>query len=345
MRHFVNIHFLLDIPAGALNMGETDPARNNLVLVKKLRTVNGIVPYISAQAFRYWLRETLRDKYSWHLSPTTAVSSRQAYTEADPVKYPDDDVFGYMRATKEDVPDKKGKTKKVDVTRTRVSPLKVSTLVGVGKAFITEDFGVMSRQTDGTPILHSHEFFTGLLQGHVSISTSDVGKFIITQKSGFQNLREEEAKANDKLAEKNGYYILKDKAERVKRVLDPVRALNYLAGGANLTLHLSDVTPKFIILCLHQGGNYLFGNIIDKDKKGVAFPSASYITEILEDYANNLTSNVYIGLRSGFLDDFRQDLEALDGKTIGNRKIIFNTPAETVTKFVEELEADTSWID
>lgn len=340
MRKFVDIYFLLDVPAGALNMGTADPNRDNVILVKKMKTPKGVVPYVSAQAFRYWLRETLQSEYGWIMSPTSAVSTKQAYTEANPIKYPDDDVFGYMRATKEEIEGKDGKIKKIDVTRTRASPLKVGTLISLGKSYITEDFGVMSRHTDGSPILHSHEFFSGILEGRMSLSVNDVGRFIVTKKSGYQNLIESEAEGNEQLQKlDDDIYILKDEQEIKRRISDPILALRSVSGGANRTLHLSDVTPKFVVLCLHEGGNYFFGNLAAEYDKTLVFPRSKNLEEVLADYSSKILSNVYIGMREGFLDEMREEFKGLHGKKIDASEfsIKFGTPIEMIVQFVDEI--------
>ena len=60
---FVTGLLLIEAPASALNnLGNIPGARtDNTVGVKMIRTPQGAYPYVSAQAFRYWLRATLGD--------------------------------------------------------------------------------------------------------------------------------------------------------------------------------------------------------------------------------------------------------------------------------------------
>ena len=60
---FVTGLLLIDAPASALNnLGSIPGARtDNTVGVKMIKTRDGAYPYVSAQAFRYWLRATLED--------------------------------------------------------------------------------------------------------------------------------------------------------------------------------------------------------------------------------------------------------------------------------------------
>lgn len=76
------------------------------------------------------------------------MKKRLQFTSANPIEYPDDDVFGYMRAM----------SKKEGGTVTRISPLKNSPLIAVIGQNPTEDFGVMSRH-EGDPVPYEHEFY------------------------------------------------------------------------------------------------------------------------------------------------------------------------------------------
>src|SRR2546425_11207195 len=96
----VNGVWLIDAPASALNnQGAIEGGRtDNVVGVKFVRSRNGAYPYVSAQAFRYWLRETVRGSApGWQAAPIFR-EQKIAYTDGNPIEYWDDDLFGYMRA-------------------------------------------------------------------------------------------------------------------------------------------------------------------------------------------------------------------------------------------------------
>jgi len=95
---------LVDAPHSALNMlgiDESLPERT-VTRVKKLRKGGISYPYVSSQAWRYWWRRTLSEHFNWNLSPMFR-EEKQVFTAANPVEYPDDDVFGYMRAFKKEM--------------------------------------------------------------------------------------------------------------------------------------------------------------------------------------------------------------------------------------------------
>ena len=103
---------LIDVDVAALNNAgnDTSTTLDNAVMTKKIRKGGKEYPYVSGQAWRFWWRETLVHNFAWEMSPIIR-EKKIAYTSADPVKYPDDDLFGYMRAKKIEVIDEKtGKT-------------------------------------------------------------------------------------------------------------------------------------------------------------------------------------------------------------------------------------------
>src|SRR5919108_2714457 len=97
---FVTGLLLIDAPASALNnLGNIPGERtDNKTGVKVIRAKDGAYPYVSAQAFRYWLRITLENAgIGWKSAPIYR-EEKIAYTDANPIEYWDDDLFGYMRA-------------------------------------------------------------------------------------------------------------------------------------------------------------------------------------------------------------------------------------------------------
>ena len=169
---------LIDAPHSALNNAGSDAGdrTDNIVRVKTIRKGMTRYPYVSGQAFRYWLRETLEEKFDWIMSPINR-EKKIAFTEANPIEYPDDDAFGYMRALK----------KKDGGTVTRISPLKNSPLVSVVGQNPTNDFGVMARH-DGDPVPYEHEFYSTILKGIFSIDLDSLGVFCESEKTGYRNM-------------------------------------------------------------------------------------------------------------------------------------------------------------
>lgn len=169
---------LIDAPHSALNNAGSDAGdrTDNIVRVKTIRKGMVRYPYVSGQALRYWWRDTLENKFDWEMSPISR-EKKIAFTEANPIDYPDDDVFGYMRALK----------KNDGGTVTRIAPLKNSPLVSVIGQNPTNDFGVMARQ-EGDPVPFEHEFYSTVLKGIFSLDLGCLGVFNETEKTGYRNM-------------------------------------------------------------------------------------------------------------------------------------------------------------
>src|SRR5690606_36394039 len=63
------------------------------------------VPYVSAQSWRRWLRDTDNEEDNWNPSELKAIgegsdkgTTNKIATELNPIEFPEDDLFGYMKA-------------------------------------------------------------------------------------------------------------------------------------------------------------------------------------------------------------------------------------------------------
>jgi len=315
---------LVDTPHSALNnAGEDAGSRTeNAVAVKTIRRGRDIFPYISGQALRYWWRDTLGKNFDWNLSPITR-ETKVAFTEANPLKYDDDDIFGYMRAIKKE-------------TLTRASPLKCSPLISVISHRPTTDFGVMARH-EGDPVPYEHQFYSTVMKGIFSIDLSQVGAFSDMNRTGFKNinneLKEELEKAN--AFEINDMWVLPQET-RVKRVQTTLKALAYMFGGAKQTTHLTDVTPKLVILAVLDCGNHIFMNVVH-EKNGKVHVNIEALEEVLTDYKDNIISDLYIGKSKGFLPELDAQLNDFKER-YEKRTIHIGSPKEMIFEFAETVK-------
>lgn len=346
----VNGLMLIDAPHSALNMLGTQEGQNadNVVVVKNIQRAGQLYPYVSAQALRYWWRLSLEREKGWTLSPITVLEGKnQAFTDVQPWKYEDDDVFGYMRAQKIEVADIDNKTGKQNLTKagepktksqnatlTRVSPLKCSPLVSVSPQRPTRDLSNMSRG-EGNPVLFEKQFYSTVLQGIFSLDLTSLGHFGQVNRTGFLNIDqkglEEAQAAGASVEDKEAVLPL---SERQKRAKDTISVLPHLVGGANQTLHLTDVTPKLVILTVLQGGNHLFMNVV-KDDRGRAFIHADALKEVLRAYKDRLKTDVFIGRRTGFMDDQAEALADLNGE--GMPTVHVDELNAAITKFTKAM--------
>lgn len=320
---------LIDVDAAALNNAgkSTDSNYENAVATKKIGKNRRMYAYVSGQAWRYWWRDTLQRQHGWKLSPVLK-DGKIAFTEANPIVYPDDDVFGYMRAAGEKLIDEKtGKqTKGKDKTVTRTSPLKNSVLISIASVRAESHWSTSSRH-EGDPVPYAKEEYSAVMKGMFSLDLEQVGTFSSYNRTGFKNLNTElvaAAKGAGALEIMDPFYKgdTGDKARllrlplevRKQRIKDTIKALKSISGGAMQTNNMVDVTPKFIILATTNSGNHPFSHIAGAegpkaDDKAVLNIDA--LKEVLREYKDQFQGTVFIGKRAGFWDEYNEAIQAL----------------------------------
>lgn len=343
---------LLDVDVVALNNAGKNTNSNfeNAVATKRIYKNGRTYTYVSGQAWRYWWRDALQRNIGWSLSPVIR-ESKVAFTEANPLLYADDDVFGYMKAVKEEVLDDKGKPKKVDATVTRVSPLKNSAIVSVGSTQVAENWSSMARQ-DGDSVPYSKQEYSAIMKGMFSLDLAQLGTFSNYNKTGFKNITQKlKTDALGQGATEIDDPFVKDSkgnpqklvrlalATRLQRAQDTIRALKTISGGAMQTNNMSDVTPKFIILATTTSGNHPFSHVaVSEGIKGDSvILNLDGLKEVLKDYKDQFTGTVFIGRRSGFMDEYKEGLAELSSLGNDYPTVQIGTINETIDAYAEQL--------
>ena len=286
---------LLDVDVVALNNAGKEATSNfdNAIKTKSVYKNGENYVYVSGQAWRFWWRDTLQKDFAWQLSPVTRDKAI-AYTNADPITYPDDDIFGYMRAASEQY-EEKGKTKSRNIT-------------------VTRDLAM-------------------------------VGTFTDYNRSGYKNLSNElKDKAIELGAETiqdpygTGTLVRMPYELRSKRASDTICALKDIAGGAMQTNNLGDVTPKFIVLATTCTGNHPFSHIAksegERDERAVL--SVDSIKEVIDDYKDTFKGKIFIGRRSGFFDEYDNDLEKLQEQY--KDLIVYTSVNKAIDQYAEQVK-------
>ena len=113
---------------------------------------------------------------------------------------------------------------------------------------------------------------------------------------------------------------------------ETLEVLPLLTGGAKLTSHLTDVTPKLIILSVLDGGNHPFMNVmVEQDGQGkLSIPA---LRQVIADYENRFLDSIYIGRREGFMDELDEPLRQLAAEGL----VIYDSPNQVVAQLVGEL--------
>jgi len=347
--YFVHSSILIDVDGASLNNWGSDATNtqgmDNTSAVKKVFKNGRMYAVVAGQAWRYWWRESL-GLNGWSLSPITR-DKKIAFTDANPLEYADDDVFGYMRASKDELKDEEGNVvliggrgknrdnpKMEDVTVTRVSPLKNSILTSVtsiDKKALNE-FSTMSRQ-DGDAVPYEKQSYSTVLKGMFSLDLDQVGTFTKINRSGFKNVTDitynkvlETGSEVDDLINPNVQRARLENSIRIQRAKDTIIALKTIAGGAKRSTNYVSVKPDFIILAVLKGGNNIFDNIA-VEENGRATLSIEALKEAIEDNKEYLRSDVYIGKASGFMDDvslniLKSEIEGIEIHTGSLNKMI-----------------------
>lgn len=350
---------LVDCPASALNNAGSDSGArtDNAVVVKKISTKAGTFPYVSAQSFRYWWRQSLILVNGWSASPIFR-EKKVAYTDANPIAYAEDDLFGYMRAQSKKTEavaerEQEGTLQTAtpldpDATLTRNSVLKTSTLISIAASDPVSDFGVMARH-EGDPVPHEHEFYRTTLVGLLSVDLRMLGRFYHLDRTGYRHLDS----VRTKLAEEKGlkpydnnraYELsLEERKARLKQLL---QGLAQITGGAKLAIHYTDVTPRLLMMAVAKGGNHLFGTAISADSKGLPKINTEALKQVAQVYKTSLLSDFHVGLPQGYLDEQRANLaEALKTIRGKNEDAAIPHPVEAIQNLLEELdEKAAEWL-
>ncbi len=355
--YFIHSSILIDVDGASLNNWGDDATNTqgmaNTSAVKKVFKNGRMYAVVAGQAWRYWWRESL-GLNGWSLSPITR-DKKVAFTEANPLIYSDDDIFGYMRASKDELKDENGnivlqggngknkdKPKMVDVSVTRISPLKNSILTSVTSIDkkVLNEFSTMARQ-DGDAVPYEKQSYSTVLKGMFSLDLDQSGTFTKINRSGFKNVTDklyEEVLENgteiDDLINPNIKRARLNNEVRKQRAKDTVLALKTISGGAKRTTNYVSVKPDFIILAVLKGGNNIFDNIA-VEENGRATLSIKALKEAIEDNQEYLRSAVYIGKATGFMDDV--SLNILKSE-ISKIKIHTGSINKTIDDFTEILD-------
>lgn len=306
-----------EVVAGAPNNGE---GVDNTGTVKRLKVGRDIHPYVSAQAFRRWLRDSLpADEPRSGVTRSGSGSNQQAHTAGRPDQFLDDDLFGYMVAVK-----------KQNYQRDTV--LATGTLVSVVPQRPTTDFGTMSRgfAAGENPVIHQHELYSAVLAGDLLLDLPRVGVFE-TDGSGLRiSISEpiaQEALAGgaESVTFRGVSAVRLPLPERRRRVAVLLRALAELRGGAKRSLHYGDRTPALLVLAPMKGGVNPFTRTLGA-REGKPVFNADVLAEEITAWKDELDGPVRIGWAPGFLGDQRKSVEKELAQLIAGERVIIDHP-------------------
>ena len=115
---------------------------------------------------------------------------------------------------------------------------------------------------------------------------------------------------------------------RKQRAAGLLKGLVLLRGGAKQAAFGADVAPKALILAGMECANPVFNNLFEGKGEKPALNIAA-LQEIAKDYAAKLSGKIYIGMRTGYLEN-EAEIKSLDPEIF-----VVDTPAGIVQKFTE----------
>lgn len=324
---------LIDATAAFLNgAGLGTGEDKNKVIPKTFREkVNGRaeeVPYVSAQAWRRWLRDTTNDENNWNPSELKAIkqsakgSTSKIAAELNPIEFPEDDLFGYMKS---------GDKNEESIQRT--SPFKSSILKGIRNMRVMNNDEAFVHLKEGSPLPYSTRFYSTHLEGFFNLECYRLG--VYDNLGSHQELSTELLKKHsDKfeisdLTNKNHKrYTLKD-AEKIRKehAAGLLKGLAYLRGGAKQAAFGSDVTPKVLILAGMESANPVFNNLFVGTGEKPAL-NLEILKQIAQDFKDKLATLIYIGIRAGYLQNEAEVKEIGEG-------FIVDSPQGVASQFTE----------
>ncbi len=267
----LTLTYLTPVSLGSLNGG--DKESDNVSSIKKLTRGARTFPYVSSQALRRALREQLA-VLGFELSEGVAAREKKgaAITKCLPKQYIDDDLFGFMDASK-------GGTHK------RTGPVRVAPLLALDPYEGDLDFGTnyMGVKDGGTPNIFETEIHGGLYRGTVLIELDAVGR----------NRDGESATAG-----KAGEAWDLPKKEKARRVDALLTAIQHLWSGGRQSRFLADISPKFVAAAVTTAKVPIFLESVLSDGRGVDLAA---LAEAVDD-SKSITAAHCFGCRSGMFD-------------------------------------------
>jgi len=307
------------------NAGWTE---ENVTPLKKIETPdNRRHPYISGQALRRYLRDTLTDniEVDENGSPPYAFSPEEPgpdpkspiLTAGRPDLYIDDDLLGFMRATR-------------GGTRRRESPLRVSAGFGLFPYAGDRDLGTRS----ALRVTNKPESGGAVFETEVTNNVFRTTWLLELNRVGWWHGYENNVSSD--LAEIKGLDI----EERRRRVKALLRAIKYLNGGARQARLMIELVPQLVIYARMTKKVPIFLNALHVEPMDGQYRLVNGpLEEVLKDYTADI-EKLCIGLRGGFVTTKRSEIEELVKVALGQRLNVINPEVKSVGEAVDVMVAD-----
>lgn len=267
----LTITYLSKVSFASLN--GSDKEVDNINPIKKVTLQNGEeLPYVSSQAIRRALRDKLEELGNT-LSPVGQSSTDKGApkTEMNPIKYIDDDLFGYMDASK-------GEDGAKGTSTIRTSPIRVESLLALAtyKGDLDYATNFMGKKIGLDANIFETEIHSGVYRGTILIELDRIGKETVLKDEKTRELETRELVDN------------REKAERVNNFLN---AFQVLWSSGRQTRFLADLSPKFIAAGLMKSKNPIFLEAVDLKENGQV--NLEKLQSVVSDYDKFIESHIF----------------------------------------------------
>jgi CRISPR-associated protein Cst2 len=267
----ITITYLSKVSFSSLN--GADKEVDNINPIKKVTLNNGEeLPYVSSQAIRRALRDKIEELGNT-LSPVgeSSTSRGAPKTALNPIKYIDDDLFGYMDA-------QAGKDGGAGTSNTRTSPIRVESLLALAtyKGDLDYATNFMGKKIELDANIFETEIHSGVYRSTILIELDRIGK---------------ETRIKDKKTRELETVDLVDNKEKSNRTIAFLNALQTLWSRGRQTRFLADISPKFIAAALMKSKNPIFLEAVDLKQDGEV--DIDKLNTVVSDYDKFIANHVF----------------------------------------------------
>ena len=277
----LNIAYIFKASIGSINGSWTE---GNVSTVKKITLPHGAqIPYVSGQSLKYQIRRYWKED-GLEMSEVALAENKKKgvdMTQGDPLSFIDDDLLGYMIASKKE-------------NRRRTAPVRISPAIGLFEFKGDRDMGTKSKEgTSGDMGAGGNIFETELYYNYfkvnVLVELDRVGKF-------------EKFETADKES------VNTDNESQLERLIKLLEAIQYMWGGGKQSRLLSDMSPKFTCITFQSVKSPIFleGLKVDEEEK----LDTRIVQEILSGNSS-IIKNQFLGYRKGVFKN-EEDINSLE---------------------------------
>lgn len=277
----LNIAYIFKTSIGSINGSWTE---GNVSTVKKITKPDGTqLPYVSGQNLKYQIRKAWKEMGLSDMLSEVQVTEIKAgvdFTAGEPDLYLDDDLLGYMIASKGE-------------NRRRTAPVRTSAAIGIFPFRNDRDLGTKSKEEKGGDVSAGGNIF----ETEIYYNFFKVNFLIELDRIGvFQDFELGKAKKKDKKD-----LPIEKRRERLSLLL---KALSHMWGGGKQSRILTDVSPKFLAITFQTTKAPIFLETLTVSENEELNTKA--IEEVLSSNKQIIEKQI-IGVQSGI---FKNNIEA-----------------------------------